>query len=476
MDVNSIHKNMRYNQIDLKLLRQQMAQGTSERKKWPSPSTLESIAQLTSTQIGRHADGDQVCSSSTTSGCAATDQCGKLLVYSMGPGSTELDDVRRLLVTSMPALERDRPKLECDVAVDLEVHGALVIAGESSELPWYEHGQRWQRFRCALEKTKIDEDVECGQPGPVDADMTEKSAVSSSLSLLHDLKHAIDNFRSPPPPHRIWDEIANREPPATSSPTACEVVSTTWDPSVHTTTYAVPGLILHDTSSTIAGLQPIVLQTLLSQTSAERSFSYSVPHLAESIASLNALTPTRQIRERVHIHLIPSPWTNPVIQNYPPIKLVVSLDDDRPTPRLLSVQAITHQASIDLMRPHQPTDLRFIQHSHISLSQPTIPNTKLDSFINQSSLDIRGQARLRTAPHVKVMIPTWMRDLTTRRTTRETQQDDVQEEEVEYSFAGLDHRQTIDLSLDGMRLEWVSVEAGLTGGKRTELRLYQSES
>jgi hypothetical protein len=178
------------------------------------------------------------------------------------------------------------------------------------------------------------------------------------------------------------------------------------------------------------------------------------------------------INEAFHIHLVPSPFSAQMSASAtrgPTIEIILGIDPRTKEYSLSAVQACTHHRVIDLLRPDRACDIRFTSHSYISLDNVDT-DENLKAFLDGSSLDLRGQERLRTPSSLKMRLPRWVLTSEKGSEVGDTTEKDV---DVEYMFKALEHRQTIDLTLEGKRAEWVNVEGGITGGRRAEFRMYR---
>ncbi|KAI9852380.1 MAG: hypothetical protein M1838_000902 [Thelocarpon superellum] len=349
----------------------------------------------------------------------------KLVIHSLG--SRDAEDARRLLLTSLPTPAVNQAYVLCAGAP--KSRGLLYSATSLHGLDWNQRRRHWQRLQYATPKPHA---LDAGTPALAGVD--------------HDGEH-----------QRILSELKDLFHLAPSAD-----LDTVYQ------TYAVLGQVLHESSRPSTSTSTTV-QKLLERRAGNRSFSYSAPGISQFALDLRLVQPLPT--EHLIIRAVPSPWEladgdlgNPP----PPLEIVVNVDAVTQEPQLDSVYAIMKESLADLMLPHRAADVRFVHRCYRPVTGPEAARG-IAQFFADSQLNIKGRGYLRTPTTLRVKVPRWTSlPMESVESATDGANDEV---EVEYLFAGLDHRQTVELEYDGMRAQYISIEAGRTGGRRCELRL-----
>lgn len=157
----------------------------------------------------------------------------------------------------------------------------------------------------------------------------------------------------------------------------------------------------------------------------------------------------------------------------PDIELCVRVDTSTNIARLDKVNLMLSSRESDILLPDEATDLRFTDETFITAGSSF--EETVNQFIQASNLDTFGQERLRTPPKAQILIP--KHALLNTRGTKVTKAPDIPNEGLlaEYTFSSLEHRSSLSTSYEGCKLQYTIIEAGKTGGRRSEIRLIFAE-
>lgn len=212
-------------------------------------------------------------------------------------------------------------------------------------------------------------------------------------------------------------------------------------------------------------------------------------------------------------------------QHLPDVEIIVDIDEDKGSLALASVHLVRDWRESELLLPAQAADLRFVARAVVR-SGPQI-DPALAAFLSQSQLDAFGHGRLQTPSRVKLAIPRWtcvvaplgraspVADKQYQQEQEQQQQDqnslsvtsgpeatgpaaaaaeavppssdqypidnlstestatassESSTVQANYYFASLEHHSSISMHYQGHLLRVSTVEGGLAGGRREELR------
>ena len=171
------------------------------------------------------------------------------------------------------------------------------------------------------------------------------------------------------------------------------------------------------------------------------------------------------------VRLSPSP--QPTLETLdkmvlPSLELSIHIDENTKTVHLWKSRLIVAERESDLLLPDKGTDIRFAAQSYLESANQFDPS--VFDFVQNSNLDIWGTSRIQTPANLKLSVP--RRALRANSTAAGLPALDSNGEiPVEYVFAGLDHRSRLHFQYEGLEMTCTTIEAGQTGGRRTEVRL-----
>jgi hypothetical protein len=204
-------------------------------------------------------------------------------------------------------------------------------------------------------------------------------------------------------------------------------------------------------------------------------FSSTLPGLSRLLTQLKMPQNSLFTEENLEYKLLPLPpkeQTNDSGKIYPRLSLRF-LTNQNGTTRFRGLGAFLGEHITDAIIPDLATDIRFKKRQMVWLYYATTDNN-VRAYLDAIEKNVQGGDRL-TAPRVlKLKIPTW-----TIRDPKTTVQDEWKKKdfiEMNYLFAGIEHRQIMRMGFQGHSLTYTAVQAGQLGGKRGELELRYSRS
>jgi hypothetical protein len=221
-----------------------------------------------------------------------------------------------------------------------------------------------------------------------------------------------------------------------------------------------------------------------------RNLLTGVPDLWARLKSV--ITKTPQLHNYLLIRLKPLRVISHQMQDlriFPELELTFSADEQTQTTTLASVRFVRAWRESHLLLPAQASDLRFVARSLIRSSDEIDPAV-LD-FVANSQLDIFGDGLLHTPGQMALEVPRfackrWPTAAAHPGSTTPAAGDpaapaldatpsaaysaSAESLLVDYSLASLEHYSSLRTTYQGHALQYSTVEAGRTGGRREELR------
>ena len=213
----------------------------------------------------------------------------------------------------------------------------------------------------------------------------------------------------------------------------------------------------------------------VNRTRSKAVFSSTLPGLSRLLTQLKLPQNSLFTEENLEYRFLPLPskeQTNDSGKIYPRLSLRFLINQNRTT-RLRGLGAFLGEHITDAIIPDLATDIRFKKQQMVWLYYATTDNN-VRAYLDAIEKNVQGGGRL-TAPRVlRLKIPTW-----TIRDPKTTVQDEWKKKdfiEMNYLFAGIEHRQIMRMGFQGNSLTYTTVQAGQLGGKRGELELRYSRS
>lgn len=194
-----------------------------------------------------------------------------------------------------------------------------------------------------------------------------------------------------------------------------------------------------------------------------------VPNLI-SLLNFSELTLRKRTSE-IRIRLSPS--TQQTQDNYnnvafPNLELWIGIDEKTKTTHLRKSRLIVTERESDLLLPDKGVDIQFAAQSYLDSTSHSDPS--IFEFVQNSNLNIGGTSRIQTPANLTLSVP--RRALRAESSVADLPAlDNNSELPVEYVFAGLDHRSQLRFQYRGLEMTCTTIEAGQTGGRRTEVHL-----
>lgn len=153
---------------------------------------------------------------------------------------------------------------------------------------------------------------------------------------------------------------------------------------------------------------------------------------------------------------------------FPNLELWIGIDEKTKTTHLRKSRLILTERDSDLLLPDKGVDIRFGAQSYLDSASQSDPS--IFEYVQKSNLNVWGTSRIQTPANLTLSIP--RRALGAESSVAGPNAlDDNGALPVKYVFAGLDHRSLLRFQYRGLEMTCTTIEAGQTGGRRTEVRL-----
>jgi len=250
-----------------------------------------------------------------------------------------------------------------------------------------------------------------------------------------------------------------------------------WSRTAETQVHAAFGHVLHpmqDGPSDMSIRSKFDIRGV-NRTKSKAVFSSTLPGLSRLLTQLKIPQNSLFTEENLEYKFLPLPskeQANDPGKIYPRLSLRFLVNQNGTT-RFRGLGAFLGEHITDAIIPDLATDIRFKKQQMVWLYYATTDDN-VRVYLDAIEKDVQGGGRL-TAPRVlKLKIPTW-----TIRDPKTTVQDEWEKKdfiEMNYLFAGIEHRQIMRMGFQGHSLTYTAVQAGQLGGKRGELELRYSKS
>lgn len=144
------------------------------------------------------------------------------------------------------------------------------------------------------------------------------------------------------------------------------------------------------------------------------------------------------------------------------------IDDATRESKLKDIRAIVHETKTDVMLPENLVDTRFEQDT-VSRLKRRYPK-QVDEYIKNSQLNLAGGS-FQALPRIRFPLSSHLIQEPGLKILGLSCHEHGDNCEVEYLFAGLEIRSTLTYIWRGWRVEYTSIRAGKSGGRRSELRM-----
>ncbi|KAF8543983.1 mitochondrial inner-membrane-bound regulator-domain-containing protein [Trichophaea hybrida] len=380
-----------------------------------------------------------------------------LRIAGLGPEKTRMDDARRLLLSSIDLRLRSKESLLFNPPMDNARKGALFPFSEGSALPWTFRNHNWGRWKLIT-------------PKPLQGISRPKFAMDTfniirrldgGRGSLETVREALDQMGG-----NIPQDLRER-----GLATEYEAIIGHLLYNINTDDYNIradhyeldmPSFIqkFHDKPRIICNAFPGI--PVFSQDPIRRS-NFEIP--APSLQGASS-------KEYFQLRFLPSPWSNPTsFERYPPVRMTVEIDSIKGTPHTPRIFALGSECNADVLLPRLPCDLRFVRRDETLLN--VLDNTEQGGvhagewarFMEESHLNPSQDLKLRASPKIQIHIPPWMVLPSAWTPTASVAAP------IDYTFTGMEYRRVVSLEEKGYLLSRTVVEGGVSGGRRTEVKL-----
>ncbi|MCJ1284196.1 hypothetical protein MMC26_003527 [Xylographa opegraphella] len=379
----------------------------------------------------------------------------KLRVYYIGPDTTDLEDVRRLVYQLLNPGKAYKCQVQYDPQDKLMVPiQAPVEVGPA--IPWTERRTPWTRWRDAnwVQNSK--------HKGRISK--TSKSVLADGQP--HSLAHEIGKFLSEDRPKlRDTDRV--------------EGDHVYWQPYQKHMVSAVLGYITYPVLSRLAQANYIQARTYMSgkdqETRLRKAFLKTIDSRRTLVTSLpGSLEAFERLRgtdsqefQDIRVRLQPSRTESGAeveLRSLPEVELRIRLNNQTKTAGVESVRLVRDERESDLLLPQEVADARFRAYTYFE-SKPQL-DPKITDFLSGSNFNVWGENRLQTPSKLNLFVPRFALPESAR-----GQVEAADGIDVEYVFTSLEYHSYMRTMYEGCRAYYNTVEAGKTGGRRTDLWL-----
>jgi len=191
-------------------------------------------------------------------------------------------------------------------------------------------------------------------------------------------------------------------------------------------------------------------------------------------------------REYLQLRFLPSPWAHPsAFEKYPPIRMTFGIDDSTGSPQAPRIFALGAESHADLMLPRFSCDLKFTcrQEGYLEVREDApevggIATSEWSRFVANSQLNVAENYTLRACTKLDLHIPRWMvlppgdnKGTSPPADSASPPPDASAPELISYQFVGMEFRRVAELVEKGYKFSRTAVEGGISGGRRTEIKL-----
>jgi hypothetical protein len=259
-----------------------------------------------------------------------------------------------------------------------------------------------------------------------------------------------------------------------------------WYQNTEVTMSATVGQVLHRASpSTISEYTENSLNV------ANSTFLPTVPNLSLLLPHLPNCSEEKIVKDTLSFRLVQDTWLSSGNNYFPEIRMefkVSSLGEKTQTAEFSGMYAIISDLSAYALLPTCAVDVRFGRRTVIRMNPECIDvDEKIRTYIETTKQSILVPGALRAPQHINIPLPAWIINKVVQPPQKgEEMPKPVKKPEVDiatwskcllgnYSFVGVEHRETLSFNLNGFDLRYNSVEAGKIGGHYGELTIMSSK-
>lgn len=187
---------------------------------------------------------------------------------------------------------------------------------------------------------------------------------------------------------------------------------------------------------------------------------------------MSLLGGSHQVRDYIFIRLRPSASDDlSRTSSLPELELHVLVNHQERRVDLHTARLCFQEKEVDLLLPEETADVRFRSFSYFK-SRPESMDPALLDYVQRSNFDIWGTDRLTAAPRLQLRVP----GFATRpflASHLNSNNDDIIAEDIvcQYVFTSMEHKSRMSLKYQNAAVNYSTIEAGISGGRRDELTL-----
>lgn len=322
-------------------------------------------------------------------------------------------------------------------------------------LPWRDRLRKWTRWTIPIAK-----------PGPV-------WQTTPMVNDPDENGEAEELYQEELP--RKVNSVTPNPTKAKPSATKEELQGVTyWNDKYETVSSGILGSVIHSHLNRNPKAMP---KTPFEQTDqAVRIFSTALPNLSGVLKECQ-LSPSHVPDEVLILHFQPNPFHKHrsshksigagALSAFPPLEMHFHVDKSKAL-KLKSIQAVVREEGTDLMLPNQAVDVRFYQKTTSHLRTRWLESKHIKDFLAASNLTYEGR-RLDLPVTLPMRIAKHLCQNASLIKLGKNPEADIHD--VEYLFVGREARRSMMLQYQGWKLEYTNIDAGRTGGRRSELQL-----
>lgn len=384
----------------------------------------------------------------------------KLRISGLDSKRASMDDARRLLLVATNIPFRKKEALLYSPPPTGTSSSALYPASELMSLPWTYRNRQWGRFKVARPKEAVG-----GSQAPLKPfEMVLKTIKGDRgyLNLLPEcLEHLSGTFSEDAHERGLQSEFE-----ATLGHLLYEI---------NTDDYNFRAERYETGLETFVEKSQRKQRLLCTMFPGIPAFTQDPIRRADFTIPAPALTGA-STKEYFQLRFMPSPWARPTtFERYPTLRMTADIQENGEL-QLPALYALGLESSVDLMLPTGPCDIRFTRRDEVPLGVREleeiealgsgVEKSEWERFMAASALNIYQNPQLFCSPTLKVHIPQWMVGKPTPISPHI-----AEGQPVEYVFTGLEYRRMVSLKENGYVLTRTVVEGGISGGRRTEVKL-----
>ncbi|KAI5814758.1 mitochondrial inner-membrane-bound regulator-domain-containing protein [Pyronema omphalodes] len=396
----------------------------------------------------------------------------KISISSADETRDRMEDARRLILTSINLSLRTKNSLLFNPPLDNNTTGALFPFSESSSLPWSERHQNWGRWKLITQRPF---------PG------TQKpKLVIDSFNILRNVNGSRGSTEI------VFNSLSKLGGPTPTSEMAEHGLKSTYEATIGNLLYCIP---TDDYAIRVEDPELEVPEFIRRFHDAPRILSNSFPGIhaftQDPLKRADFTMPAPPLRnasskEYFQLRFLPTPWANPDnFETYPPVRLTVKIDPTTGEPLDPEFHALSLQCNADVLLPRLPCDIRFTRRDEAALpisedaQAAGIAKDEWERYLANSQLNPTKNSKLRSASEVKLNIPNWLVNGPAKPAIEDAEASEASETSevstestlVEYTFAGMEFRREVTLDDKGYSLSRTVVEGGVSGGRKTEIKM-----